>query len=94
MIIQYEVDKLLAVGFIREVEYLDWLENVVVMLKKGGKWRVYVDYTNLNNTCLINSFPLPRIDQIVDSTAGHGMFSFIDAFFKYHQIPMFQPNVE
>ncbi|RVW83292.1 Transposon Ty3-I Gag-Pol polyprotein [Vitis vinifera] len=87
-IIQNEVDKLLAVGFIREVEYPKWLANVVVVPKKEGKWRVYVDYTNLNNACPKDSFPLPWIDQIVDSTIGHGMLSFLDAFFGYHQIPM------
>ncbi|RVW96435.1 Transposon Ty3-G Gag-Pol polyprotein [Vitis vinifera] len=86
-IIRDEVDKLLEVGFIREVEYSDWLANVVVALKKEGKWRVCVDYTNLNNACP-NSFPLPRIEQIVDSTAGQGMLSFLDAFSGYHQIPM------
>ena len=47
-----------------------------------------VDYTNLNNACPKDSFPLPWIDQIVDSTAGQGMLSFLDAFFGYHQIPM------
>ena len=47
-----------------------------------------VDYTNLNNACPKDSFPLPRIDQIVDSTAGQGMLSFLDAFSGYHQIPM------
>ncbi|RVX18264.1 Transposon Ty3-I Gag-Pol polyprotein [Vitis vinifera] len=49
---------------------------------------VCVDYTNLNNACPKDSFPLPRIDQIVDSTAGQGMLSFLDAFSGYHQIPM------
>ncbi|RVW90002.1 Transposon Ty3-I Gag-Pol polyprotein [Vitis vinifera] len=47
-----------------------------------------VDYTNLNNACPKDSFPLPRIDQIVDSTSGQGMLSFLDAFSGYHQIPM------
>ena len=58
-IIQAEMDKLLAVGFVREVEYPNWLTNVVVVLKKGGKWRVYVNYTNLNDACPKNNFPLP-----------------------------------
>ena len=90
--IQVEVDKLLAVGFIKEVEYPDWLANVVVVPKKWGKWRVCVDYTNLNDVYPKDSFSLPRINQIVDSTARHGMLSFLDAFFGYHQIPMYQPN--
>ncbi|RVW81950.1 Transposon Ty3-I Gag-Pol polyprotein [Vitis vinifera] len=87
-IVRDEIDKLLEAGFIREVEYPDWLANVVLVPKKEGKWRVCVDYTNLNNACPKDSFPLPRIDQIVDSTARQGMLSFLDAFSGYHQIPM------
>ena len=68
------------------MEYLEWLVNVVVVPEKGGKWRVCVDYTNLNNACPKDSFPLPRIDQIVDATAGHEVLSFLDAFSGYHQI--------
>ena len=62
---------------------------MVVVLKKYGKWWVYVDYTNLNDACPKDSFPLPRIDQIVDATIGHEMLSFLDVCSKYHQIPMF-----
>ena len=82
-----EVDNLLKVGFIMEVKYPMWLANVVVVPKKGGKWRVCMDYTELNEACLKDSFPLPRIDQIVDAAVGHGILSFLDAFFGYHQIP-------
>ena len=91
-IIQAEVDNLLKAGFIREVKYPEWLANVVVVPKKGGKWRVCVDYTDLNNACPKDSFPLPCIDQIVDASAGHGMLSLLDAFSGYHQIPMYRPN--
>ena len=93
-IIQAEVDNLLKAGFIREVKYLEWLANVVVVPKKGGKWRVCVDYTDLNDACPKDSFPLPRIDHIVDALAEHGMLSFLDAFFGYHQIPMYPPDAE
>ena len=55
-IIRDEIDKLLEAGFIREVEHLDWLANLVVVPKKEGKWRVCVDYTNLNNACPKDSF--------------------------------------
>ena len=61
---------------------------MVVVLKKGGKWRVCVDYTSLNEACPKDSFPLPQIDQIVDAIAGHGILSFFDAFSEYHKIPM------
>ena len=93
-IIQAEVDNLLQNGFIRVVKYPEWLANVVVVPKKGNKWRVCVDYTNLNDAYPKDSFPLPRIDQIVDASAGHGMLSFLDAFSGYHQIPMHPPNAE
>ena len=93
-VIQAEVDNLLKAGFIREIKYPEWLANVVVVPKKGGKWRVCVDYTNLNDACPKDSFPLPRIDQIVDASAGHGMLSFLDAFSGYHQIPMYMSDAE
>ncbi|XP_019081056.1 RNA-directed DNA polymerase homolog [Vitis vinifera] len=88
------MEKLLDAGFVREVEYPEWLANVVVVPKKGGKWRVCVDYTNLNDAYPKASFPLSRIDQIVDATSGHEMLSFLDAFSRYHQIPMAPGNEE
>ena len=93
-VIQAKVDNLLKVWFIREVKYPEWLVNVVVVPKKWGKWRVCVDYTDLNDACPKDNFPLPRIDQIVDASAGHGMLSFLDAFSGYHQILMHPPDAE
>ena len=58
-IIQTKVDNILRASFIREVKYPEWLANMVVVLKKGGKWRVCVDYTDLNKACLKDSLPLP-----------------------------------
>jgi hypothetical protein len=57
-----EVEKLLAAGFIIEVYYPNWLANVVMVKKSNGKWRMCVDFTNLNKACLKDSFLLPRID--------------------------------
>ena len=93
-IIQTKVDNLLIAGFIREVKYPKWLANVLVVEMKGGKWRVCVDYTNLNEVCPKDSFPLPRIDQIINASIGHRMLSFLDAFSDYHQIPMYPPDTE
>ena len=92
-IIQIEGDNLLRVGFIIEVKYPEWLVNVVVVPRKGSKWRVCVDYIDLNEACLKDSFPLPRIDQI-DAAVGQGILSFLDSFSEYHQIPMHSPNAE
>ena len=93
-IIQTEVDNLLHNGFLRAVKYLEWLANVVVVPKKGNKWRVCVDYMDLNDACPKDSFPMPRIDQIVDASTGHGMLSFMDAFSGYHQIPIHPSDAE
>ena len=60
----------------------------MVVKKKNGKWRVCVDFTDLNKVCPKNPFPLPRIDQLVDATVGHPWISFLDAFQEYHQIPL------
>ena len=94
LIIQTEVDNLLQNRFIRAVKYPEWLANVVVVLKKGNKWRLCVNYTDLNDACLKDSFPLPRIDQIMDASAWHGILSFLDAFSRYHQIPMHPSDAE
>ena len=83
-----EVRKLLEAGFIREVYYPDWLANMVMVKKSNGKWRMCVDFTDLNKACPKDSYPLPRIDTLVDSTARHELLSFIDAFSGYNQIKM------
>ena len=79
-----ELQKLLAADFIKEVFHLEWLANPVLVKKKNGNWRMCVDYTSLNKTCQKVPFPLPRIDQIVDSTAGCKLLSFLDAYSGYH----------
>ena len=58
-----EVEKLLDAGFIREVFYPEWLANVVMVKKNKDKWRMCVDFMNLNKACPKNSFPLPKINQ-------------------------------
>ena len=86
--INEEVSKLLQAGAIKEVEYPEWLANVVLVKKANGKWRLCIDFTDINKACPKDSFPLPIIDLIVDATAGHELLSFIDAFFGYNQISM------
>ena len=62
--------------------------NVVIVKKVNGKWRMCVDFTDLNNACPKDSFPLPRIDRLVNSTTGHKLLTFMDAFSGYNQIKM------
>ncbi|KAL2254676.1 UNVERIFIED_CONTAM: Retrovirus-related Pol polyprotein from transposon [Sesamum indicum] len=87
-IIEGEVNKLLKAGYVSEVQYTDWLANVVVVPKPGGKWRMCTDFTDLNKACPKDPYPLPRIDVLVDSTAGYKTFSMMDAYQGYHQIFM------
>ncbi|KAL5563407.1 hypothetical protein UlMin_033154 [Ulmus minor] len=94
MAINTEVDKLLKADFIEEANYPDWIANVVLVKKANGNWRVCVDFTDLNRAYPKDSFPLPRIDQLVDATAGHELLSFMDAYSGYNQIRMHEGDQE
>ena len=83
-----EVAQLLAAGFIVEVFHPEWLANPVLVLKKNNTWRMCVDYTDLNKACPTDPIALPRIDQIIDATAGCDHLWFLDAYSGYHQIKM------
>ena len=92
--INEEVGKLLLAGAIREVEYPEWLANVVLVKKANEKWLLCTDFTDVNRACPKDSFPLPRIDLIVDATTGHELLSFMDAFSGYNQISMYSDDQE
>ena len=77
-----------VVKFIWEVYYPGWLANVVMVKKANGKWRMCVNFTDLNKSCPKDSYPLPHIDQLVDSTVGHKLLNFMNAFSGYNQIRM------
>jgi hypothetical protein len=84
-----EITKLLVARFIREILHPDWLANPVLVRKKdSNEWHMCVDYMDLNKHCPKDPFGLPRIDQIVDSTAGSGLLSSLDCYFCYHHIAL------
>src|SRR5438105_3190640 len=87
--IRDELTKLMVANFIKEVYHPDWLANPVLVKKKNGKWRMCVDYSNLNKACPKDPFGLPRIDQVVDFTAGCELLCFLDAYSGYHQVSVF-----
>ena len=89
-----EVRKLLEADFIQKLYYPDWLANVVMVKKANGKWQMCVDFMDLNKACPKDSYPLPRIDTLVDSTAKHKLLSFMDAFSGYNQIKMNEDDQE
>ncbi|KAL0416413.1 UNVERIFIED_CONTAM: Pro-Pol polyprotein [Sesamum latifolium] len=85
-IIQTEVDKLMAARHIEEIQFPEWLSNVVLVPKPMGKWRIYIDFRELNKACPKDFYPLPRIDQLVDSASGCKLLSMIDVSQGYHHI--------
>ena len=82
------VKDLLEANFISEAKYTTWLSNIVLVKKSNGKWRMCVDYTDLNRACPKDAYPLPNIDMLVDNSAGFKLLSFMDAYSGYNQIPM------
>jgi hypothetical protein len=83
---QNEVKRLLIASVIREVKYPEWLANTVMVKKANGKWRMCIDFTDLNRACPKDEFPLPRIDSIVDAAASSELMSLLDCYSGYHQI--------
>jgi len=88
LVVKEETQKLLSAGHIKEIQYPEWLANVILVKKANGKWMMCVDFTDLNKACPKVSYPLPSIDALVDSASGCKMLSFLDAFSGYNQIKM------
>jgi hypothetical protein len=86
--IRTEVTRILAAGFIKEVYPPEWLANPVLVRKKNNEWRMCVDYNDLNKHYPKDPFSLPRIDEVIDSTAGCELLSFLDCYSGYHQIAL------
>lgn len=78
--------------FISEVKYSEWLSNLVLVKKAFEKWRICIDYQDLNRVCLKYSYPLPSIDNWVDNSYGYKLLLFMGAYFNYNQIPMYEPD--
>jgi len=85
-IVKEELQKLLNVNFIYPISDSQWVSPLVIVPKKNGKWRVCIDYRELNKATLKDHFPLPFIDQVLDTLAGKKYFSFLDGFSGYNQI--------
>ncbi|GAA0170943.1 hypothetical protein LIER_25094 [Lithospermum erythrorhizon] len=92
--IEAEVNKLIEPGFVREVRYPTWLENIVPVRKKNGRIRVYVDFRDLNHACLKDDFPLPIPELMIDSTTSHEALTFMDGSSGFNQIRMAHEDEE
>ncbi|KAL0405690.1 UNVERIFIED_CONTAM: Transposon Tf2-12 polyprotein [Sesamum latifolium] len=87
-LIETEVNKLIEVGFIREVKYPMWISSIVPVRKKNGQIRVCVDFRDLNTACPKDDFPLSIAELMIDATTGHEALSFMDGSSGYNQIRM------
>ena len=92
LVVKEETHKLLKAGHIREIQYPEWLVNVVLVKKANRRWRMCVDFTDLNKASPKNSYPLPYIDSLVGNASGCRLLSFLDAFSGYNQIRMHPCN--
>jgi hypothetical protein len=88
------VQRLQDTQVIREVKYPVWLANTVPVKKKNGKWRMCVDFTDLNKACKKDDFPFKRVDKIIDDATNSEMLSLLDMFSGYHQIRIHKEDEE
>ncbi|GKV06905.1 hypothetical protein SLEP1_g18724 [Rubroshorea leprosula] len=86
--IKEEVQKLLQARFVRRVNHCEWVTNPVLVKKSNDKWRMCIDYTNLNEACLKDCHPLPSIDKLVEAAFGNKGLSLLNAYLGYHQVHM------
>ena len=84
--IEIEVNKLIKVGFIREVQYSEWIANIILVKKKNGQIRVCIDFCDLNNACPKDDFPLPITEVMVDATTSHEALSLMNGSSSYNRI--------
>ena len=91
--IKAEITKLIEAKFIRQCWYAEWISNVVPLYKKNGKLRVYIDFRNLYKPTLMDGYPMPVANLLVDAAAGHQIISFMDGNAGYNQIFMAKEDI-
>jgi hypothetical protein len=92
--VKSEVQRLLDASVIHEVLYPKWLANTMPVKKKNGKWRMCIDFIDLNKATPKVNYPLPRMDQVTDSVASAAIMSLLDCFSGYHQCWMAKEDEE
>jgi hypothetical protein len=81
--VRVEVQRLLDGNIIREVKFPTWLANTMPVKKKNGKWRICIDFTDLNKACPKDDLPLSRIDKVVDDAAVSQLMSLLDYIIRF-----------
>ncbi len=91
--IKAEITRLYDAGFIRPCRYAEWVSNIVPVIKKNGKFRVCIDFRDLNKATPKDEYPMPIADQLVDAASGHKIISFMDGNAGYNQIFMAEEDI-
>ena len=87
--VEQELDRLHESGVIEPVEYAEWAAPIVPVIKSDGSVRICGDYkVTVNRVAKVDSYPLPRIDDLFASLAGGKLFSKLDLAHAYQQIPL------
>ena len=91
--VKEEIERLVAANFIRPARYIEWLSNIVHVMKKNGKLRICVDFRNFNNATPKDEYPMPMADLLVDGVAGYQILSMMDGHSGYKQIFIIEEDV-
>lgn len=91
--VKEEIERLHKAGFIRIARYVDWISNIVPVIKKNGKLRVCVDFRNINLVTPKDEYPMSVADQLVDSATKNKILSFMDGHFTYNQIYIAEEDI-
>lgn len=86
LMVKVELKKLLDAGFVRSIDYAEWISNIVPISKLNNNIKICTDFRDINKACPKDDFLLPNIDIIVDLIVGHAMLSLMDGFLRYNQI--------
>ncbi|XP_072073852.1 uncharacterized protein [Arachis hypogaea] len=84
--IKEEIERLIKAKFIRPARYVEWVSNIVLVMKKNGKLRVCIDFRDLNNATQNDEYFMPIADMLIDFAAENEVFSFMDGYSGYNQI--------
>jgi hypothetical protein len=86
--VKKEVEKMLEAGFIRPCRFAEWISSVVPVQKKDGRWRVCVDFRDLNRATPKDEYQMPVVETLINAAAGRKILSFMDGNAGYNQIFM------
>lgn len=86
LLVKVELKKLLDVGFIKPIDHVEWISNIVPMVKTTRGIRICIDFKDLKKDFPKSNFPFPNIDMILDIIVAHAMLSLMDGFSEYNQI--------